>query len=107
MTSKDTHNRNRASMRKRLGARGVPEEEIERRIAIKRENDLRKRQLQRQEALLVSVPITADVQVETWERLSPDDSKFRPTRHDPLTTGAARVTGATATVVAKELLEAQ
>lgn len=36
---------------------------------------------------------------DTYRRLSPDDSRYRPAPPDPLTTGAARVTGVAATVV--------
>lgn len=41
----------------------------------------------------------AGLQAKTYERLHADDSKHRPARADPLTTGAARATGMTAKAV--------
>lgn len=43
--------------------------------------------------------VDKEAEAETWERLSPDDSAYKPTVFDPVTTGVARATGVAATVV--------
>lgn len=102
MPKSATHQRKRTLLRKKLRDQGVPEEEIERRVAIKRDHQERLRRLGHDEEALDSVPLLADVQADTWARLSPDDSKFRPVRPDPLKTGAARAIGTAARVVGRK-----
>lgn len=91
--SKKTHSEKRRMLRVRLRAQGVSEEEIAIRVEQRRVEQL----AARESARGLSSAIQALSQKETeaiWEQ--PDDRKFRPTTPDPITTGAARATGATA-----------
>lgn len=83
MRLKRRHSEKRRVLRRKLEARGVPPEEIERMVG-----RLRVDQQQHRDIVAMREPVA---QV--------DDSKHRPAHIDPLLKGAARVTGQTAAAV--------
>lgn len=89
----DKDRKRRAKLRKRLQEVGVDELEIERIIAIKRDDDRARRQR------LAPEPTREEILANTDDSLWPDDSGFKPSAPDPLLHGAARVNGVAAKVV--------
>lgn len=86
MSKKSTHKTNRQRLRNRLRAEGVPEEEIARILARKREDQRRQREIER---LATDRPADGDL----------DDAGYHPTRVDSTLTGVGRATGETAVSV--------
>lgn len=91
---KETHQKNRARLRKKLLAQGVPPDRVTAILANKAERQHQQRIEERG-----AVAERERVEEETYKRLSLDDSKHRPTSVDPLLRGAARATGETARAV--------
>lgn len=96
----------RRRLRRRLEGLGYQPAQIEKRVAeldAKRarmqEARARAQRLERQEAELD--PEQQRREAETYARLCPDDRGFKPSTPDPLKTGPARVTGATAKVAGR------
>lgn len=111
----------RQRLRDRLRAKGVPEAEVQRLVAAKRDEQAAARGDTRPGGPKRPKPARPDldaeyqrwydahrrvdptrpqrIEDETYRRLSLKDSAHRPRAHDPLTTGQARVTGETARAV--------
>lgn len=85
--------KNRARLRKRLEAAGVDQAEIDKIIAQKRDDDRYRREQDR-----YPVPTRDEILAHTDDSLWPDDTRYRPKRHDPLLHGPARPTGIAAKV---------
>lgn len=89
-----THQNNRARLRKKLLAQGVPPDKVAAILANKAERQHQQRIEERGAAAE-----RERIEEETYKRLSPNDSKHRPAPVDPLLRGAARATGETARAV--------
>jgi predicted phosphoribosyltransferase len=94
--SKATERKKRQAIRKRLREQGVDETEIERRVTLWTESrDMRRRHEIEAQQLQAHVD-RQQLEDDTYKRLSPDDSRFRPRRRDPLLVGNGRATGVAA-----------
>lgn len=122
MGTRKTNSENRRRLRKKLLAQGWSVEEVDRRLALVAARQREERAAARE--LPADVPMRRGglhrgedpqdyvrwyrahragrpgdrerVEQETYERLSPDDSRHRPAAADPLLTGSARVSAITA-----------
>ncbi len=88
---KRRHGERRRQLRRKLEAQGVPEEEIERRLRAMQADQQRVRDVENHMRRLEAR--TDDAYV------TPDDRGYRPSRVDPVLSGAARATGETAKAV--------
>jgi hypothetical protein len=101
----ETHRKARQRLRRELVALGLPEAEIEARIALKAKQQRRarlkaarrtERAAYEAERATEAAAQRAQWKQEAYARLCPPDRGYRPSSPDPLTTGPARATGLTA-----------
>lgn len=90
----DKDRKRRSALRKRLRAAGVPEGEIERILAVKREDDRAARHGEDPRK-----GTREEILARTDDSLWPDDTGYKPSTVDSLLNGSARATGITARVV--------
>lgn len=89
----DKDRKRRSALRKRLRSAGVSEAEIERIIAVKREDDRARRHGEDPRK-----GTRAEILARTDDSLWPDDTGYKPSAPDSLLTGPARAMGVTAKV---------
>jgi hypothetical protein len=97
---KEKQSEDRRRFRRALEAQGWPADEIDARIAAVQ----RRHQAERDElraTVVAEAEAQAQREAETYARLSPSDSRYRPAPVDPLLRGPARVSSMTARAAAR------